>query len=146
MAVLGQNWEENNCLRHQNISAPLDGMYGSKAVDKTLLEVSSKIGEAKSKKELEFFQRHGFWLWPRTWRASYPQNVDKKTFFLPLPNILLIPRLNANNKIVAAVYDGNLSQGQHDVPMEIKTLAPGQYFVQIQKSSGTITTKLSKVK
>jgi len=35
-------------------------MYGSKAVDKTLLEVSSKIGEAKSKKELEFFQRHGF--------------------------------------------------------------------------------------
>jgi len=70
MAVLGQNWEENNCLRHQNISAPLDGMYGSKAVDKTLLEVSSKIGEAKSKKELEFFQRHGFWLWPRTWRAS----------------------------------------------------------------------------
>ena len=33
---------------------------GSKAVDKTLLEVSSKIGEAKSKKELEFCQRHGF--------------------------------------------------------------------------------------
>ena len=71
MAVLGQNWKENNCLRHQSISAPLDGMYGSKAVDKALLEVSSKIGEAKSKKELEFFQRHGFWLWPRTWRASF---------------------------------------------------------------------------
>ena len=60
MAVLGQNLEEHICLRHQNISAPLDGMYSSKAVDKTLLEVSSKIGEAKSKKELEFFQRHGF--------------------------------------------------------------------------------------
>ena len=60
MAVFGQNWEENNCFRHQNISAPLDGMYGSKAADETLLEVSSKIGEAKSKKELEFFQRHGF--------------------------------------------------------------------------------------
>ena len=71
MAVLGQNWKENNYLRHQNISAPLDGMYGSKAVNKTLLGVSSKIGEAKIKKELEFFQRHGFWLWPRTWRASY---------------------------------------------------------------------------
>ena len=55
MAVLGQNWEENNYLRHQNISAPLDGMYGSKAVNKTLLGVSSKIGEAKSKKELEIF-------------------------------------------------------------------------------------------
>ena len=60
MAVLGQNWEENNCFRHQKFSVPLDGMYGSKAVDKTLLGVSSKIGEAKSKKELEFFQRHGF--------------------------------------------------------------------------------------
>ena len=86
MIVLGQNGEENNCLRHKNISAPLDGTYGSKAVDKTLLEVSSKIGEAKSKKELEFFQRHGFWLWPRTWRASY-------TFSFPLSqlNIRHIP-------------------------------------------------------
>jgi uncharacterized protein (DUF1501 family) len=53
---------------------------------------------------------------------------------------------DVNNKIVAAVYDGNLSQGQHDVPMEIRTLSPGNYFVRIQKSSGTITTKLSKVK
>ena len=60
MAVLGQNWEEHNCLRHQNISAPLNGIDGSKAVDKTLLEVSSKIGETKSKKELKNFQRHGF--------------------------------------------------------------------------------------
>ena len=34
MAVLGQNWEENNCLRHQNMSAPLEGIDGSKAVDK----------------------------------------------------------------------------------------------------------------
>ena len=42
------------------MSATPDGMYGSKAVDKTLLEVSSKIGEAKSNKELVFFQRHGF--------------------------------------------------------------------------------------
>jgi hypothetical protein len=35
-------------------------MYGSKAVDKTFLEVSAKIGEAKNNKELEFFQRHWF--------------------------------------------------------------------------------------
>ena len=60
MAVLGQNWKENNCLSHQNICAPLDGIYGSKAVNKTLLEVSSKMGEAKSKKELEYFQCYGF--------------------------------------------------------------------------------------
>ena len=55
LAVLGQNWEENSCFRHQNISSPLDGIDGSKAVDKTLLEVSAKIGKAKSKKELELF-------------------------------------------------------------------------------------------
>ena len=42
MAVVGQNWEENNYLRHTNISAPLDGIYGSKAVNKKLLGVSSK--------------------------------------------------------------------------------------------------------
>ena len=45
LAVLGQNWEVN---RHQNISSSLDGIDGSKAVEKALLEVSSKIGEAKS--------------------------------------------------------------------------------------------------
>ena len=51
--VLGQNWKENNCLRHQNISEPLDGIDGLKAFDKTLLEVSAKKGEAKSNKELK---------------------------------------------------------------------------------------------
>ena len=51
LAVLGQNWEENNCLRHQNICAPLDGIDDSKAFDKTLLEVSAKKGEAKRKKD-----------------------------------------------------------------------------------------------
>ena len=60
LAVLGQTWKENNCLRHQNISAPLDGVDVLKAVDKTLVEVSAKIGEAKSNKELEFFQCQGF--------------------------------------------------------------------------------------
>ena len=52
LAVLGQNWKENIFLRHQNISAPLDCIDGSKAVDKTLLEVSAKIGLAKIYKEL----------------------------------------------------------------------------------------------
>ena len=60
LAVLRHNWKENNCLRPQNISAPLDGIDGSKAVDKTPPEVSAKIGEAKSNKELEFFNAMGF--------------------------------------------------------------------------------------
>ena len=37
--------------RHQNISSSLDGIDGSKAVEKVLLEVSAKIGEAKKLKE-----------------------------------------------------------------------------------------------
>ena len=51
-----------------------------------------------------------------------------------------------HNKKVASVYDGNLSQGRHDVPMELSDLAPAQYFVRIQKGSGAITTKFLKVK
>ena len=48
LAVLGQNWVVNCCLRHQNISSSLDGIDGSKAVEKVLLEVSKKIGKSKS--------------------------------------------------------------------------------------------------
>ena len=42
-------------MRHQIYFLLFDGIDGSKAVYKTLIEVSAKIGEAKSKKELEFF-------------------------------------------------------------------------------------------
>ena len=42
-------------MRHQNISAPLDGVDVLKAVDKTLVDVSAKIGETKRNKELAFF-------------------------------------------------------------------------------------------
>ena len=48
LAILGQKWEVNSCLRHHNINSSLDGIVGSKAVEKTLLEVSAKIREAKS--------------------------------------------------------------------------------------------------
>ena len=48
LAVLGQNWKVNSCLRHQNILSSLDGIDGSKAVKKTLFEVSEKKGVSKS--------------------------------------------------------------------------------------------------
>ena len=48
LAVLGQNWEVNSCLRHQNIFSSLDGIDSSKAVKKALLEVSEKIWGSKS--------------------------------------------------------------------------------------------------
>ena len=47
-------------MRYQNISPPLDGIDGSKAVNKTLPEVSAKIAEAKSKKKLGFFNATDF--------------------------------------------------------------------------------------
>ena len=57
---VGKNLNQSKCLRHQNITSPEDGIDGSKAVDRRSLEVSPTIGEAKSKKELELFQRHMF--------------------------------------------------------------------------------------
>ncbi|MFT5860676.1 MAG: hypothetical protein ACI865_002790 [Flavobacteriaceae bacterium] len=50
-----------------------------------------------------------------------------------------------NQRHVASVYDGNLSEGEHNMAMEVSTLAPGQYMVSILKESGTIHTKLVKV-
>ena len=47
-AILGQKWEVNSRLRHNNISSSLDGIFGSKAVENTLLEVSAIIREEKS--------------------------------------------------------------------------------------------------
>ena len=60
LAVLGQNGKENNRVEHQNISALLGGRDGLKALNKTLLEVWAKIGEAKSNKELDFFNARVF--------------------------------------------------------------------------------------
>ena len=48
LPVLGQNLEVNSCLRQQNIYSSLDGIDGSKVVEKALLEISEKIGESKS--------------------------------------------------------------------------------------------------
>ena len=60
LPVLGQNLEVNSCLRHQNIFSSLNGVEGSKAVEKALLEVSAKIGETKSTQEARIFNAMGF--------------------------------------------------------------------------------------
>ena len=49
------------------------------------------------------------------------------------------------NKKVAEIYDGNLTQGTHDIKMEVSHLAAGEYVVLIRKDSGTIHTNLVKV-
>ena len=55
LAVLRQNIGENSSLRNQNISSTLDGIVGSNGVNNTLLEVSAKKGEAKTKKAARIF-------------------------------------------------------------------------------------------
>ena len=59
VAVSDKNLEESNCGRHPNNCTHLVGIDGSKAVKNTSRGII-KIGKAKSKKEIEIFQCHGF--------------------------------------------------------------------------------------
>ncbi len=47
---------------------------------------------------------------------------------------------------VAVFYDGNIQEGQHNIPLDLDELAAGQYTVQITKESGISQVKLSKVR
>jgi len=50
-----------------------------------------------------------------------------------------------NNRKVLDVYDGNLSQGRHDIPMTTEGLSAGSYVVLIRKDSGTSHSTLIRV-
>ncbi len=50
-----------------------------------------------------------------------------------------------NQRIVAILYDGNLEEGEHNMPMELGYLAAGSYVISIQKESGNAQVKLVKV-
>lgn len=54
--------------------------------------------------------------------------------------------VDTESKLVAEVFDGNIGSGRHDIPMSIKALPQGTYFVKIQKESGDILSKLLKIK
>lgn len=49
------------------------------------------------------------------------------------------------NRKVLEVYDGNLSQGRHDIPMVTEHLPAGSYVVLIRKESGTVHSTLIRV-
>lgn len=49
-------------------------------------------------------------------------------------------------KHMAMVFDGNLNEDRHDIPMHIHEFPVGEYIVQIQKESGTIQSRLMKIK
>lgn len=54
--------------------------------------------------------------------------------------------LDMNGRSVVLVCDKNLDQGMHLIPCDIADLVPGEYFVQVAKSSGMHTKKLIKLK
>ena len=50
-----------------------------------------------------------------------------------------------NSRHVATAFDGNLSQGEHNVPFELENVPQGEYIVQVRKESGVIHSKLIKM-
>lgn len=75
-----------------------------------------------------------------------PASTNAKVRFVAENEWVKVTIYDVNQRKVADVCDGNLSQGTHDIPMELTHLPAGQYIVQIQKSSGVIHKKLMKVK
>lgn len=66
--------------------------------------------------------------------------------FTALNEWVKIDVYDMQHRKVASVYDGKLTQGNHDLPLGIIDLSAGEYIVQIQKASGLVHTKLLKVK
>lgn len=78
----------------------------------------------------------------------YPNPVvsNAKVRFKAENEWVKIDLYDLNLRQVLAIYDGNLTQGKHDIPFELTDLSAGEYIVQIKKASGTIQTKLLKIK
>ncbi|MCH2223267.1 MAG: DUF1501 domain-containing protein [Crocinitomicaceae bacterium] len=66
--------------------------------------------------------------------------------FTALNEWVKIDVYDIQHRKVASIYDGKLTQGRHDVKLEIIDLSAGEYIIQIQKESGLVHTKLLKVK
>ena len=66
--------------------------------------------------------------------------------FTALNEWVRVDVFDLQGKHMSTVFDGNLNQGRHDIPMDIRDFAIGEYIVQIQKQSGASQSKLLKVK
>jgi uncharacterized protein (DUF1501 family) len=75
-----------------------------------------------------------------------PSTYNATVRFTCMSEWVKVDVFDMNGSHVLDVYDGNLSQGRHDIPMEIKELEDGNYTVQIKKESGIINSKLVKIK
>ncbi len=75
-----------------------------------------------------------------------PANTNAKIRFLAENESVKVDIFDLQHRIVLTVYDGTLTQGEHNIPMEISDLPAGEYIVQIKKESGLVHSKLLKVK
>ncbi|OFZ53593.1 MAG: hypothetical protein A3D92_09705 [Bacteroidetes bacterium RIFCSPHIGHO2_02_FULL_44_7] len=75
-----------------------------------------------------------------------PSTSNATIRFTALSEWVRVDIYDLQSKLMSTVYDGNLSQGRHDIPMEVKDLPAGEYIVQIKKASGVVNTKLLKIK
>jgi uncharacterized protein (DUF1501 family) len=75
-----------------------------------------------------------------------PANTNAKIRFVAENEWVKVDIFDLQYRKVLSVYDGNLTQGEHNVPMQISDLPAGEYIVQIKKESGLVHSKLLKVK
>lgn len=75
-----------------------------------------------------------------------PAHDHSNVRFLSNGEWVKIELFDISQRRVAEIYDGNLSQGEHTVPIELTGLSKGEYLVRIQKQSGTINGKLLKIR
>lgn len=74
-----------------------------------------------------------------------PASTNAKIRFVAENEWVKVDVFDIQHRKVLAVYDGNLSQGEHNIPMEIHELPAGEYIVQIKKESGLVHSKLVKL-
>lgn len=74
-----------------------------------------------------------------------PASTNAKIRFVSENEWVKVDVFDIQHRKVAAVYDGNLTQGEHNISMEINDLPAGEYIVQIKKESGLVHSKMVKL-
>lgn len=54
--------------------------------------------------------------------------------------------IDINGSLIDVVYEGNLSKGEHHIPMNVQDLSNGQYIIRVSKKSGVETKNFVKAK
>lgn len=75
-----------------------------------------------------------------------PANTNSTIRFVAKNEWVKVDIFDIQNCLVLNVHDGNLSQGEHNFPMEVSDLPSGEYIVQIKKESSLIHSKRVKLK